>query len=351
MKVRNDKVIISPSGNLYGSEQVLLDFLKYTKHQYIVYLPRESAFYKKVLVLEKHRIRQYRTNRLLNLYLAVLLNILLRGVRSVYVNEGGHIKYIKLLARFFRKVKFTVHLRMVYDAEESRLGLRAFANIQLIAISNHVAGKIPVCWNYLVIYDPYLFRKDQHHEENDSATCQPVFRVGIIGRISPTKGFFEIALLIAQLETLGIGNIVFHFYGSLSNDEGVQAKAKEIINYKHVKTVFNGFVNQEEIYKNIDCVCHFCEDEGLGRVFFESIDWLKPFIGFKKGGLMEIASEFQLNDFLIEKDGESVNRFIQKLNYTQQHYQEIVDQVRYARRNFSAKFSLDKYLNKVETLI
>lgn len=352
MNTKDKKIIISPSGNLYGSEQVLLDFLKHTTHQYIVYLPQHSLLYKEVLMLNKHCIKQFKPDHPVRLYLIIMFNLLLRGVKSVYINEGGHIKYIKLLAFFFRSVKFTVHLRMVYDAEGNRLGYKPFSNVQLIAISNHVAKKIPAHWNCIVAYDPYVFKKDLHHNVEIPVALGPVFRVGIIGRISPTKGFMEIALLLKYLESSEARNIAFNFYGSFSNDENVQAKAKEIIAYKHVKVIFNGFVNQSEIYNNIDCVCHFCEDEGLGRVFFESIDRLKPFIGFQKGGLIEIASAFQLNNFLIEKNNEAwVNSFIEKLNYTQDHYQETVNQIKNARQHFATKFSMHEYLHKIETLI
>lgn len=344
-------IVVSPSGNLYGSERVLVDFLKYTSHQYTVYLPKNSLLYKEIEKLKKHQLKHFNPKSLTKLYLLIALEIIFNGVRSVYINEGGHIKYIKLLALVFTYVKFTIHIRMIYDAEESRLGHNSVSNIQLIAISKYVANKIPVKWKYKTVYDPYLFKEDLEDQNEIPYNRGSIFRVGIIGRISVTKGFLDAVLLLKQLDTNRVDNLEFIFYGSIANDKIVQSKVHELISLKHVKIKFNGFVNTSEIYNGIDCICHFCEEEGLGRVFLEAIDELKPFIGFNKGGLIEIASAFLLNDLLINKDDLWINQYIKKLNLIQSHYHETVKQIINSRRYNSPKFSMNNYLKEIEYLI
>lgn len=344
-------IVVSPSGNLYGSERVLVDFLKYTSQQYTVYLPKNSLLYKEIEKLKKHHLKHFNPKSLTKLYLLIAIEIIFNGVRSVYINEGGHIKYIKLLAVIFTFVKFTIHIRMIYDAEESRLGHISVSNIQLIAISKYVANKIPAKWKYKTVYDPYLFKEAFDDQNEIPKIPGSIFRVGIIGRISETKGFLDAVLLLKQLETNCVDNLEFIFYGSIANNKNVQSKVQELLSFKHVKVRFNGFVDTSEIYNGIDCICHFCEEEGLGRVFLEAIDELKPFIGFNKGGLIEIASAFQLNNSLINKDDLWVNQYIKKINLIQNHYHDTVKQIINTRRYNSPKFSMNNYLKEIEYLI
>ena len=67
-------VIVSPSGNFYGSEQVLYDFLLATTQSYIVFVPEKSIFSQKLEkanLHQKHQLRFFSTSKLYLLYIKI----------------------------------------------------------------------------------------------------------------------------------------------------------------------------------------------------------------------------------------------------------------------------------------
>mgnify|MGYP000623817570 CR=1 FL=1 len=72
-----------------------------------------------------------------------------------------------------------------------------------------------------------------------------------------------------------------------------------------VKIKFHGFVStKDDIYSNIDLVLHFNKQEALGRIFFEALDYGIPLIGFRCGGIGEIANKIKYSDLVVD---ESIN--------------------------------------------
>ena len=100
-------IIISPSGNFYGSERTLTDFLSSCQNKYIVYIPKKSILSVKINILKsKHLLRYYNLNNIPFLYLKVVYHIIFQNINSVYINEAGHSKYIRLLSYIFSNIKF-----------------------------------------------------------------------------------------------------------------------------------------------------------------------------------------------------------------------------------------------------
>ena len=82
--------------------------------------------------------------------------------------------------------------------------------------------------------------------------------------------------------------IEFHFFGDIDN------KLLTTTNYKSLSArsnvFFHGFIKEKKrIYDRIDLLLHVNENEPLGRIFFESLDYGVPFIGLNGGGIAEIA--------------------------------------------------------------
>ena len=59
-----------------------------------------------------------------------------------------------------------------------------------------------------------------------------------------------------------------------------------------------------DIYSKIDLVLHLNIHEPLGRIFFEALDYGIPFVGFRSGGIGEIANKINYPMFVAD---ESIN--------------------------------------------
>ena len=112
-------LMVSPSGSFYGSEQVLYSHLDYTKKSYTVFVPFGSFFQKKLKRQHKHDVCGFSNIKLL--YIKIFLKLLFAGYKTLYLNEGGHIKYAKLIAKLLPFVNVVVHIRLVEDTGSNRL--------------------------------------------------------------------------------------------------------------------------------------------------------------------------------------------------------------------------------------
>lgn len=292
------KLVISPSGNFYGSEQVLFDYLQDTKLMLDVAVPRNSLFFSKLEEAKtKHRILPY-NNKQLPLFYARVFWLLLTGKYSlVYLNEAGHVKYLILLARVFRKRKFIVHVRMLEDSDASRWKGGIPNNLIVLAISKYISEKLPV--RNLLLYDAYPF--SDKVLPNWSGKLDKV-SVAIIGRITKTKGLGLLPGIIDRIRKDGTeGEYIFELYGEMADDILRDELFTELEESELV--VLRGFErNKESIYHSADCILHLSKQEALGRIFFEAIDHFKPMVGFKAAGIGEIAELLQLEHWLADSD-------------------------------------------------
>ncbi|GHB37114.1 glycosyltransferase [Mongoliitalea lutea] len=288
-------IIVSPSGNFYGSEQVLYNFLNKTSNKYRVYVPKSSVFYYKLKELQKHRISGFKS--LPWLYFKLCLKVLAGGLKSIYINEGGHIKYAKLLAKIAPKSSIILHIRLLEDCESKRLGVLP-SNVKLIGISDFISHKL-TDYPHSVIYDPI--------DVNDLTVSEKInrkkqFTVGIVGRVSETKG---VAYYEAFFNHIFLGSfkstIEFHFFGDVIFSEEVSTKFYETFSNKHYPVFFRGFVqNQDELFGQLDLVLHLNPNEPLGRVGLESWSRGIPFVCFNSGGTGEINKRLGLESFSID---------------------------------------------------
>lgn len=269
------RLIISPSGNLYGSENVLFDYLKSTSLNFDrLYVPRGSHFENK---LKESSFNLFCFSTVKRLYLGIFLLLFLKRIESVYCNEAGHVRYIVLLARFFPRVIFIIHVRIIEDCDRFE---KITENMRVIAISNTIGNKLSV--PYQLIYDGYDF---ENLAKWTFAKQYKVLKVGIVGRVTKTKG---ISLLTPNFFQNAGSNIEFHFFGDV--DSSYESTA-EFLQLKMLKnTFFHGFESDKSsIYDSVDLLLHLNKNEPLGRIFFESLDYGIPFIGIHNGGIAEIA--------------------------------------------------------------
>lgn len=93
-------IIISPSGKFYGSEQVLFDYLTNSNVNYSIFVAEKDLFYTKLKKTTRFKdVTSFSNIRVL--YFKMLLFCIFSKVKTIYINEAGHNKYIILLAKLF----------------------------------------------------------------------------------------------------------------------------------------------------------------------------------------------------------------------------------------------------------
>ena len=308
-KNRQKNILISPSGNLYGSERVLLDYLSKSKLDWVVYLPCNS---KLKIEIEKIRVELLYFKSVKILYLYLFFKLFFDRDILIYLNESGHIKYIKILAFIFPRSKFFSHVRILEDVQLIN-SLELSKNIKLIAISNFVKRKLT--HHSQMVFDPYPFRLEKHAVNH--IISNKLF-VGIIGRVTESKGSLVILDLLNEIRKCADKpNFKFIFYGEILD----QNFNTEIGKFSKDLVELKGFVGRtSEIYENIDCVLHLAINEPLGRVFFEAIDYNLPFVGINSGGIGEIAELFDLQDLIINPKDNLTECIIQKLSLVERDF-------------------------------
>ena len=138
-RLNKQTIIISPSGGWYGSEQMLFGHLQHSHDSYKVYVRSGGKLSTELKQLNKHQIVAFSNLKLF--YLKVFFLLLFSKVNSVYINEGGHINYVKILSKIFKKARFVVHIRLVEDCEKNRtVGLRS--NVYLVCVSDFIRNRI-----------------------------------------------------------------------------------------------------------------------------------------------------------------------------------------------------------------
>ena len=343
---RNNKIrtiVISPSGSFYGSEQVLFNFLSNTTKSYKIYVPSNSIFYGKLQVLNKHKIVGFST--VCWLYLTLFWQFFSVPYKTLYINEGGHVKYAKLLAKLFKQIRIVVHIRILEDCNPSRLG-QLPSNVLLIAISDYVSNQLNNYPHYK-IYDPLdtvPLQQQKFNKDNSK------FRIGIIGRVSESKGlkyydaFFE--YIISNPFKLPIE---FKFFGDIMEHE-----ERAITFYKQYQDtdlpiLFKGFLNnQDELYAQLNMVLHLNPNEPLGRIGLES--WARgiPFVCFNLGGTGEINQLLGMGEYSISMEEcwkKSLKTSIEKImNSTN------INDLNAAQAGLTKFFAVSRYVSDLERL-
>ena len=345
----NKVLVISPSGNFYGSEQVLLDYLKCTKQHFDVMLPVKSLFAEITgKAITGHRILYFNERHLKKFYLKLFLQLLAGKYNTVYINEAGHSRYLLLLAKFFLSKRFVVHVRIEEDTSVSRWKLFSAANTQLISISKNIEEKLP--YPSLLLYDLYTFSNNE--DRPVALTNGTVLNIGIIGRITFSKGLRELGKFMEYIKKHQPGSpYKFKMYGDIPVDLRNDPAIEKLKNNDTIE--FMGFVESKKaIYKNIDIVLHLSKTEPLGRIFLEAIDEGKPLIGFNSAGIGEIGKLTGLEELLCDPLNENFpEEIFSKLEATRKNYPGYVASIAPKKKIAEAVFSAASYTEKLDNIL
>lgn len=348
-----DTIIISPSGNFYGSEQVLFDFLSHSKNSYTLYIPQQSKFLerlKEAKLHDRHSLKYFNSRRLYFLYLSVLFQLIFLGKKRVYINEGGHIKWAKLLAKLLPHKKFILHLRILEDVSPSRLGT-SMANVEYIIISKFLEKEFNTDQPYHLVHDAYIFKSLSKPVWSQK---MEVLKFGIIGRVALAKGLGELQELFTGLnEHPAAKQFEFHFYGDVMNTPQVEKILDHIRQLPAIKMFFHGFVDKQLIYKSIDAVLHLNKFEPLGRIYFEALEYEIPIIGFNSGGIGELSSLVGDTSTIIEctEDASWINVLIDRLDQLHKHYGAFQQQASTSKIKAKEIFSISNYVDQISLII
>jgi hypothetical protein len=347
----SNTIIISPSGAYYGSEQMLHEHLIHSKKKFKIYVKTPGSFYKKLKQSGlKHKLLPFNSEKLL--YLKIFIQLLFGNYHSVYVNEGGHIKYIKLLAWLFKSKRFVVHVRLVEDTNKDRLGNTISPNIQLVCVSNFINNKILLNnpdinpTQVLTVHDYYI----SNDIKEPSQVKTEVIRIGILGRVSKAKGISKAKNLLQYWDKNIEQSVEFYFYGDVIEDEDVLSFKNAIKTFSSVKVFFKGFVSDKEaFFKTFDMVIHFNALEPFPRIYFDSMARLKPVLGFDSGGIGEQARIFGFEDILVKLDDDwSKNMSDKIIEVADNLYQHQID-IYNKRDLFKTKLKVETYINSIES--
>jgi glycosyltransferase involved in cell wall biosynthesis len=238
-------------------------------------------------------------------------------------------------------------VRIVEDTNSERWGSKLPSNIKVIAISKYITNHLPV--KSILVYDPYPFTQKMNIKLPDP---QDVFHIGIIGRVSVSKGIDNVLQLLQEVKANGRENeFSFHFFGDITEDVRNSGRLVTLKNFTNV--VFEGFVdNKESIYKHIDCIVHGAFDEPLGRIFLEAIDQNLPFIGIHSGGIGEIAALTGLDEMMVPADKNNIGKklFI-KMEQVKNDYVNVRRKMVVAKQKAEEIFNLKSYTQTIDSLL
>jgi len=343
----NRCTIISPSGNFYGSEQVLFDFLSHTTQVYTVMVPSGSILLRKLEEARlAHRLKTFRPGSPVRLYAGIFFRLATGKIRTLYLNEAGHSKYAVLLARCYPKRKFVVHVRMNEDTEPARWPSHPLPNLQLIGISGFIEHRLPL--PAVCIVDPYRFTDRYLWREKKVPS---ILKIGIIGRITVTKGLNKLIQLAGHAaKDPAAARLRFSLFGDASGESGDRDLVSRLATLPNV--TLKGFVaDKDDIYKDLDCVLHLSVVEALGRIFFEAIDYGKPFLGFDAAGIGEIGRLTGLDRGLVAPDEQWKENMLQRLLLLDNCYGSWVTEIEQKKEACKAIFSMDRYVSRINGLI
>ncbi len=325
------RVLISPSGNLYGSENVLFDYVTKSKLVFdYFFVPKQSKLYIK---LQKNEVPSIEYKSLYLLYTRIFILLLSNRISVIYCNEAGHLRYLNLLSRIFKSTEFIIHVRILEDCVRIN-SFRFPSNIRFIAVSHFIAKDIHTVSK--ILHDGYIFDKLRpFHLQRENPIS-----VGIVGRITLNKGVTHLLELLKD-QNQGIN---YNLYGHMDPKLPLLIR-KQLLSDPRV--FIHGFVSlNDEIYKNIDILMHLNDREPLGRIFFEALDFGVPIIGFNKGGISEIGELIEY-PYLIEAFDYDV-MLDSLLNFDSLFSNEVLNN---ARLRALKVFSITNYINQMDKLL
>ena len=288
------KWVVSPSGNYYGSEQTLLNYLQLTSLSFEVFVPSNTSesFLEALNKTKKHRIIRFGSTR--SLYLKLIFRLLKLRVRnlrvSLYVNEGGHIRYVNILQLLFPRLRAIIHVRLIEDVY-SRPWSRIQSNrIKILSTSAYIKDALQsLSVSSSLLSSPY--RTEQCRFEAIRFDRNNLI---VVSRISKAKGSDFLCSFLRCCHNLGRTVNLYHF-GEVNEDAAtdlMQVQQLDCINWHS-----EGFQKSKRKIYSKGILLHLNPKEPLGVILLECVSFGVPFLTFNSGGTGEIARNMGLEKY------------------------------------------------------
>ncbi|MDB9782713.1 glycosyltransferase [Winogradskyella sp.] len=348
--MQNQTLIISPSGQYYGSEQMLHEHLLYTDKEFKVYV-NSNGNYLQILKKNRmiHQILEFSNVKIL--YIKIFFLLVFNNYSSVYVNEGGHIKYIKQLAKYFTKKKFIVHIRLFEDTKHQRLNNHLLPNMQLICVSDFIKNEIHkenidiLNTQVETVHDYYL----THHITPKKTNVSNTVRIGILGRVSSAKGVLKACELLQYWDSNVSKDLECYMYGDIIEDEDVKTFVRVTKSFSNIKVFFKGFVSdKEQFFKTFDIVIHFNAYEPFPRIYFDAMARLKPVVGFDSGGIGEQARIFGFQKNLVPLTKDWASKMCDTIISIHNNMNKQQEDILKKQYIFQSRLNIGAYINSIE---
>lgn len=321
-------LVLEPSGNLWGSERVLLDFLgvaSKSNWKIAVCCPPATPILEVLnqIPVEIYPVftanlhQQGRAQRL-----RAMLH-LLRAARSfrpcvIYVNQAGATRIALAVGRLLR-VPVVTHVRLAEDVRYvASLQADPKALPKVVCISHTIRrlfDEETVSLAQLeMIYDPYAM---QHSEASQAACGQTVaFEAGVpvfscVGRLARIKGQDVLLEAMAVLQREGVAARAL-FLGAAGPGDDFERELKHKAQHLGIErsVTWAGFQN-EAVSHLARCAAQVCPSRGepLGRVVFEAWDaGTLPVAWAGSGGPAEVIEQSGGGLLYKEQSGEDLAR-------------------------------------------
>lgn len=348
-------LVIEPSGNLWGSEMVLLDIMRNVdlkKFSFSVVLPPKSLFTE---VLHTQGIEAVEildiSNPLRKLTSYLKIHGLIRKTKPdlIFINQAGIQKVFSYMG-LLNKIPMVSEVSTLEDAFLVN-GFNSFLYNPVksfICNSEFIASKLEVP-NYKksVLYYGYEWKNLNPVLRKD---IDP-FKLVLLGRISESKGHF---LLIEAISNLRIRRpdiqIEVYFVGNAPNKE-IEAEIRlKISDHKLDQVfIFRGFqkdIKNELSDKNLMVIPSL--QEPFGRIFCETAEAQLPCVVSDSGGLGELSKRFDLGTLFESQNFKSLS---EQIEYCYDNYDIISADFKKKAHNFLNRLNKQEYIVAIDEIL
>jgi glycosyltransferase involved in cell wall biosynthesis len=352
--------VIEPSGNLYGSEFCLLDILEgLDRDRFIVhvYTPQQAPFSRRlqdagishsgILVQRAAGVSRWRKGVP---YLRLLLGLIRHRPDLLYVNEGGILRPVLLLARLLR-LPVVCQVQTLEDARWiSSLHLSLGRVAAYVCNSEFIAAqtKVPSA-SKCTIYQGYK-RKGLRRERPPVEKQQAGLVVGLLGRIGASKGHDLVLDVAERLARKGESRFLFRFIGEAatpqeSQDWRAQVAARGLAGLVE----FRGYCTDiaAELAQLYVMVVP-SPAEPFGRILCEAAEAGVPVLVSDSGGLGELSRRFDVG---VRHRPRDVEDFVEQLTGMWNDYAGSCQRFAAGAERLLEAFDYGAYIGQIERIL
>lgn len=355
-------MILDPAGNMWGSERVLLEFIKskiVDKVSIALCCPPKTpleyeAKKKSVTVFPYFKSRLHERSKILRFFAALGLYIACKKFKAdiIYVNQAGATK-IALYVGKLLKIPVIPHVRLLEDVRYiENLNANLYEIPIVFAVSNYIGNEFlaPSFKERIkVVYDGYSI---SNKSKSISSLDTNIENICCAGRLVKMKGQDVLLKAIAELRIQNL-RPQLNIYGSGLPGDGYESYLRKIVQDLNLTTQVNfyGFVNDiPAVMQRHQAVVIPSDFEALGRVIFEAWDaYCVPIVGSFSGGAAEVINASGGGLLYDKQDPLSLANAIKK--YLELSEAERTELIERGRRWVLQNCNPDKYTSEILNIL